>query len=831
MIERQALLPEVERIVGNSLDAKQAATELGRALVPKVADLCLIAVRDGSGGLERLTWTAVDDESTKLVAALPTAPADPRARALAERALETGRAQVVADLLRHLTTDRPDAPDLGALTQLAPRGTIVAPLVARGRAFGVITLSMLARSGRQFEAHDTDIAEKLGCLLGVAIENARLFTELHARDQQLRLALATAPVRVFTQDAQLRYTMLSGGELIGQAPALGKTDLELLSPADAAPIVALKRQTLETGIGARRVVQVSTPAGPAFYDLTIEPVYDGASHVVGITGASWDVTGQRRLISQLAEAEDCASRLLEEAPEAYFLRGVDGRYVDANHAACLLLGYSREELLAMDGTELVLPEDLQRLAKVRAENVPGTVSTNEWRVRRKSGELVDIETRTKILSDGRRQGFMRDITDRKNAERERARVQDLAQRHTGRMQILRESTLVISSIEQLTSNGVRSVLQRVVDQARLLVGADYAAIGIGTDPDRPFDPWVWSGLTGDEAAAIGATPRPRGVLGWVARRGEPLRLRELRDHAASRGVPAGHPPMQAFLGVPIVREGEAIGNLYLARKPGHEAFTPEDEAIVGLLSGHAAIAIENARLYDERQAAVRAREDVIAVVSHDLKNPLNAIELRATLLARTQTDPNILAQARSVRRSVAMMQRMIRSLLDGASLDLGQLRLELGTHDLREVVEEVVEVLGPVAREQDVQLEILIPELPPQRFDRERLIQTVYNLAGNAVKYTPAGGSVGIDAVLRDHELVVSVSDTGSGISPEALPRIFDRYFTTAKGGEGTGLGLYIAKGVIEAHGGRIWVDSTLGRGSSFHFTLPAREPTPSAQR
>jgi signal transduction histidine kinase len=131
------------------------------------------------------------------------------------------------------------------------------------------------------------------------------------------------------------------------------------------------------------------------------------------------------------------------------------------------------------------------------------------------------------------------------------------------------------------------------------------------------------------------------------------------------------------------------------------------------------------------------------------------------------------------------------------------------------LVDDVVDMLTPIARDREVTLEVRIPALPPQRFDRERLLQTVYNLAGNALKFTPAGGTVVIDAVLRDHELEVSVSDTGTGISPDALPRVFDRYFTTAKGHEGTGLGLYIAKGVIEAHGGRIWVHSTLGVGSS----------------
>ena len=823
MSERLSLLVEVGRIVGNSLDADQAATELAHVLVPTLADLCLVVVME-PGGPRRVAWVAIDAESTTLVDSLRTAPVDPRARAVAETAMATGRAQLVSDYAAHLTSERSDRPDLGEVARLAPRAISGATIVARGKAFGVLTLSMLRRSGREFVAQDVGIAEELGHLLGLAIANARLYSELADRERQLKLAMATAPVRVATLDTQLRYTMLEGSGFHSASQAVGKTDLELLPPADAEPVVALKRRVLETGIGARDVVRLSTPNGPRYYDQTIEPVRDAAGTIVGLTVASWDVTEQWQLNAKLAEAEAHARQLIEDAPEPYFLRAIDGRCIDVNAAACTLLGYSRDELLALfsnDGSGLVPAEDMPRLDAARSEPVPGRVTVNEWRLRRKTGELVDVETKLKILSDGRQQGFMRDITDRKQAERRLARIVQLEKRHAERLEVLRRSTLVISSIEHLLADGVRSVLQRIVDEARVLAGADYAAIGIGTDPDRPFDPWVWSGLSAEEAAAIGATPHARGVLGWVARQGEPLRLARLQDHPASGGVPAAHPAMQAFLGTPIIREGRSIGNLYLANKPQREGFTPEDQAIVGLLAGHAAIAIENARLYDERQAAVRAREEVIAVVAHDLKSPLSAIDLRATLLGRTQTDPNVVAQARSVRRSVAMMQRMIRGLLDGASLATGQLRLEIGAHDFRELVDDVVEVLTPIASDREVRLEVRIPALAPRRFDRERLLQTVYNLAGNAVKFTPAGGSVVIDAVPRDDELEVSVSDTGTGIAPDAIPRIFDRYFTTAKGHEGTGLGLYIAKGIITAHGGRIWVDSTIGVGSSFHFTLP----------
>ena len=816
--ERLALLVDLGRVLGSSLDYVQAVKELAGALVPAVADLCLVVVMDEPGGPRRVALAGSDAESTALLESVREAPIDSRIRAVAELAMRSGRAQLISDYVSYVTPDNPDRPDHVALARLAPSATIVAPLVVRGAAFGVITLAMVRRSGRRFEDADLRFAEELGQRIGLAIDNARVHTQLRLREGQLALALEVAPVRLFSQDAQLRYTLIQGGGRVPAEHALGKTDRDLFAPADAEPIIALKRRVLETGLGARGIVHVTGPSGLLHYDQTIEPVRDAAGHVVGITGASWDVTEQWRLIEQREVAEARTRQLIEDAPEPYILVEPDGRIVDVNAAFSALLDYTRDELLGMAEVDLVVAE---AAAAERPPREPGTIVVAEWQLRHKRGASVDVEMNAKVLPGGRRQGFARDIRDRKRAERDRERMLELEQQHRARLQLLREATLVISAFDE-HSSGLQSVLQRVVDQARLLACADYAAIGIGTDPDRPFAPWVWSGMSAEVAAAIGASPRARGVLGWVAQHDEPLRVSRLHDHHASGGVPPGHPPMDAFLGVPVRRDGRAIGNLYLARSPGRDAFVEEDQAMVELLAGHAAIAIENARLYDERQTAVRAREDVIAIVSHDLKNPLNSIALRELQLSRTQSDPKLLAHERSVRQSVAMMQRIVRGLLDASSLDLGQLRLAVGAYDLRELVGEVVDVLAPIANDRGVRIDVRIPALPPQRFDRERILQTVYNLTGNAVKFTPAGGEVVITAELHDHELQVSVVDPGPGIAPEALPRIFERYFTTATGHEGTGLGLYIAKGVVEAHGGRIWGESTLGEGTAFHFALPA---------
>ncbi|HSN28260.1 MAG TPA: ATP-binding protein [Kofleriaceae bacterium] len=227
------------------------------------------------------------------------------------------------------------------------------------------------------------------------------------------------------------------------------------------------------------------------------------------------------------------------------------------------------------------------------------------------------------------------------------------------------------------------------------------------------------------------------------------------------------------------------------------------------------------RLEEERLVSLRAREQLIAIVAHDLRNPLNAIELRVRLLEKGVTDGRQREHLHSLRRSVAMMQRQIHGLLDAASVQAGRLELHVGEHDLHDVAAEVIDVLGPVAADQEITFTSEVPKGLVRRIDRDRIAQVVYNLVGNALKFTPGGGHITILAERRDDAVAVTVRDTGAGIASEALPHIFERFYTSGGRTAGTGLGLDIAKALVEAHGGEIAVTSRPGEGSAFTFTLP----------
>jgi len=272
--------------------------------------------------------------------------------------------------------------------------------------------------------------------------------------------------------------------------------------------------------------------------------------------------------------------------------------------------------------------------------------------------------------------------------------------------------------------------------------------------------------------------------------------------------------------VPIRARGRTLGAVTLVAAESGRRYGPADLAMAEELGRRAGVALDNARLYDDAQRAIRGRDDVLAIVSHDLKNPLESVMLSASMLLRGPESPRVRRYAEAMQRSVARMDRLIRELLDLSSLDAGRFRVEARPEPLEEVIGEALAVLAPLALEKDIALRaegLPLGEHVP--LDRERMLQVLSNLVGNALQYAPRGGNVVVRPALATAHVQVEVQDDGPGIPPEDLPRVFDRFWKGRAGG--TGLGLSIARGIVEAHGGRIRAESRVGAGTTFVFTLP----------
>ncbi len=275
--------------------------------------------------------------------------------------------------------------------------------------------------------------------------------------------------------------------------------------------------------------------------------------------------------------------------------------------------------------------------------------------------------------------------------------------------------------------------------------------------------------------------------------------------------------------VPMIAHGRTVGVITFVRCTDDRPYDEEDLALVEELARRAAIAVENARLYGEAKQAVLARDDVLAAVSHELGNPLQAIIMAEKMMVASVQDDTARYYGDAIRRSAERMERLIHDLLEVHRVQARQLALERRPCAVEPLVREACEGLMPLADAKPLALEIEFPEgLPRILADAGRVVQVVSNVVGNAVKFTPAGGHIRVRATGLGDEVLIEVADTGPGVPADQLPHVFDRFWQARRTGRvGIGLGLAIAKGIVEAHGGHIGVESTEGKGSRFFFTFP----------
>jgi PAS domain S-box-containing protein len=615
---------------------------------------------------------------------------------------------------------------------------------------------------------------------------------------------------------------------------------------------------------------------------------------------------------------------IELAPDAYFLADLSARFIDVNRAGCRLLGFERSELLGMSIFDLIQADAAARLeAQKTALLVPGTVLTNEWSLKRKDGTFVPVEVSANILRDGRWQAFIRDITERRKASKEREDA--LALEHAARQQAeaanaqLRESeerfrltideapigmALVALDGRFLRVNRVlceitgyaadelvRLTFQDIthpedlakdVELARRLAAGDIPRYQLEKRYVRKDRSVIVVMLSGSVVRAPDGTARYfiAQVEDVTARKRaeEALRLSEAKfsgivsiavdaiisvdeqQHITifnegaeqifgyskaemlgtelERLIPerfrAAHRAHFAAFASGSERARPMAGrqDIFGLRKNGEEFPAEASISRVGV-DGTAVFSVVLRDITARKQVeealrrAVAARDEMVGVVAHDLRNPLGTIMSAASLLesparegAGRSGDPRQI-----IDRSARRMNRLIQDLLDVTRAEAGQLTVEHATICTRDLIREVIDAQRPLAASSGVEIEgSVADEVPAIRGDHDRLLRVFENLIGNAIKFTPAGGKVIVGATADGTFVRFSVADTGAGIPSENLPHIFDRFWqgATRQRRQGAGLGLPIVRGIVEAHAGRIWATSVVGRGSTFFFTVPA---------
>jgi signal transduction histidine kinase len=410
------------------------------------------------------------------------------------------------------------------------------------------------------------------------------------------------------------------------------------------------------------------------------------------------------------------------------------------------------------------------------------------------------------------------------------KVEVLERRIAALERILKISQILTSTLQ------LEPLLQTIIQAATELTGTEASSIMLVDKNTGELRFEAANGVVREEIKRV-TVPLEGSIAGWVVREGKSLLIPDVRQEPRfyTRADETTDFETRSILGVPLQVKGEIIGVLEALNKTGDGIFTQDDIHTLSTLAAHAAIAIENARLLTEIQRAYeelseldQLKSEFVAIASHELQTPLTVILGYASFLKADVTGAAS-EQLDAVLRSALRLRSLINDMVNLRHIETGEAELELERLSLNELVTTITAEFASLAEARKQSVNIKLASQPPMvEADRQKLHLVLANLLSNAIKFTPERGCIQVAVETKGNEVWASVRDTGIGIPPREQERIFDRFYqvepSLTRRFEGMGLGLSIAKGMVELHGGRIWVESVEGMGSSFTFALPLSE-------
>ena len=568
--------------------------------------------------------------------------------------------------------------------------------------------------------------------------------------------------------------------------------------------------------------------GPRYLQVSYTPDLNAAGEIVGWVGCITDVTARRRAEESLRLSEAKFSGIVSVSADAIITVDEDHKITLFNESAEQVFGRSKAEVIGAS-LDILLPE---RFRSAHARHVKDFEASPETTRRvaarrseifglRSNGEEFPAEASiSKMVVGGKRflTVVLRDISERKRIEGEQQLLAELGSLLAERLEFEERLT----QIAQLLARNLADVcIVDVIDDDGRLRRAKVACRVTNRE-------WLCDVLMrqtpGDTRAGLANLDSESGKA-LVIRNVTPDIIGSWARNQEDRAVleAAG---IRSAIVVPLIARGMARGFVVLLSLS--RPFVEADLRVVEDVTQRAALILDNARLFAAATRAIQARDDLLGVVAHDLRNPLAAIASLAAVLEAKKTEGEI---AEELAAAANRMNRLIADLLDVTRMEAGHLSLKQERLPAGEVIADALEGQTPLASAASLELRLeTAPYLPDVWADRDRLLQVFENLIGNAVKFTEPGGRITLGAVERQGEVIFSVSDTGCGIADTYLPHVFDRFWQVP-GTErrGMGFGLAIVKGIVEAHGGRIWVQSAPGQGTTFFFTMPGAVAQPTA--
>jgi signal transduction histidine kinase len=763
--EQQAATSEILTVIRSSPSALQPVFD---TIVRNAGVVC--------GSVDAILWT-IDGNELVIRAHHGPLPATIGARqpisgSVAGYAVREARVVHVEDLTE--TDDFPVGRDLAR--RFGGRTTLSAPLLREGVAIGVI---LIRRSEvRPFTDKQIALLQTFADQAVIAIENVRLFTELQEKNR----ALAQAHIQMTeTLEQQTATAEILG--VISSSPtslqpvldAVAENAARVCKGQDASVI-------LVEGASLRRVAHtrgIPVTVGDA-YTLTRGTVMGRAvidrrtTHVEDLLALPNEYPEGARLAAELGHRTTLATPLLREgeAIGALLIRRLDvRRFTDAQ--VTLLETFAAQAVIAIENVRL----------------------------------FTELEARNAALSEALEQ-------------------------QTATSEVLRVISQSTTEIEPVFDTIVKSA-------ARLCDGVFATLFRF----DGEMLHWVSQHNSTPEGldAMRRRWPRPPGPETIVGRAVIERTVIHVRDSERDPDVPVETREIarafgyRSVISVPMIREGQPVGGLSVARRD--QPFSPAQISLLRTFADQAVIAVENVRLFNELQVANRGlkaasqhKSEFLANMSHELRTPLNAvIGFSEVMIDRMFGELNEKQDEylRDIHASGQHLLSLINDILDLSKVEAGRMELELTDFHLPGAIDNALTLVRERAGRRDVALHHTVDErLGEIRGDERKIKQVMLNLLSNALKFTPEGGRVDVRADLVEGMAEISVADTGVGIAPEDQEAIFEEFRqvgTAAKKVEGTGLGLALSRKFVELHGGRIWVESQVGAGSTFTFAIPVR--------
>lgn len=544
-------------------------------------------------------------------------------------------------------------------------------------------------------------------------------------------------------------------------------------------------------------------------------------------GSVLDITDEKLLEikhHEIAEKQGRLAAIVDSSDDAIVSKNLDGIIISWNKSAVQMFGYTEAEAIGKH-ISLIIP--------------PDRIDEEEYIINHiKAGEKIDHFETIRIDKQGTEKQLSITISPILDANGRIIGASKIARdisaqlaaqlaikKYTERLEIL--NTMIEAVSEELDLD---KILQKVTDATTELTGAKFGAFFYNRVDDNGESYMLFT-LSGAPREAFERFGMPRNTAIFhptfsgqgVIRVDDITKDPRYGKNLPHYGMPKGHLPVVSYLAVPVIsRSGEVIGGLFFGH-PEAGVFTQDHESLVTSIAAQAAIGLDNAKLFEEVKALNDKKDEFIALASHELKTPLTSVSGYLQIIGRLREDELSKKFLQKATVQVQRLSRLVSDLLDVSKIEAGKLRLTISEIDLKEIVEDAIELVRPTAENYKITLTANSEKCTAQG-DNLRIEQVVLNLLTNAIKYSPGADLVEVFIFCDDTMAKVGVRDYGLGIPADKQQSIFSRFFRIDEATpniSGLGIGLYLAQEIISRHNGQLWVESETQKGSTFWFTLP----------